>query len=127
MYTEIILGAELKNDTPKNIINALKYITGIEKIKPKDFPLPDGRCEWLLQGGSCSFAINKGLAKMWFDNIGKQWIISARANIKNSESEIETFLDWLKPYIKSGSGAREMYAIVMYEEQIEPDVYYLDY
>ena len=46
-------------------------------------------------------------------------------NIKNYESEIQTFLEWIKPFIDSGSGDREMYAITISEEQSEPTIHYL--
>jgi hypothetical protein len=125
MYTELIFGAELKKDTPNEVIEALKYMLGETETKPINFPLPDGRCEWLFQGSSYYFAINNSVNKMWFDDIDKRWHLSTRSNIKNYESEIETFLEWIKPYIDGGSGGRDMYAIVIYEESDEPTVYYL--
>ena len=51
MYTELIFGAKLKKDTPNEVIEALKYMLGEIKTKPINFPLPDGRCEWLFCGG----------------------------------------------------------------------------
>lgn len=125
MYTELIFGAALKVETPNSIIEALKYMTGELKEKPVNFVLPDGKCEWLFMGGSYYFAINNSVNKMWLDDIDKQWHISTRSNIKNYESEIETFLEWIKPWIDSGSGGKEMYAIVIYEEQDIPTMYYL--
>lgn len=124
MYTELIFGASLKKDTPQTVINALKYMIGETEEKPSNFPLPDGRCESLFQYGSYYFAINEPVKKMWLDEIDKEWHISTRSNLKNYESEIETFLEWIKPYIESGSGNREMYAIVLYEEFDEPTIYY---
>lgn len=126
MYTELIFGATLKKDTPNEVIEALKYMIGETKEKPVNFPLPDGRCEWLFQGGSYYFAINNSVTKMWLDDIDKQWHISTRSNIKNYENEIETFLEWIKPYIDGGSGIRDLYAITIYEEQDTPTLYYLD-
>jgi len=125
MYTELIFGAELKKDTPNEVIEALKYMLGEIETKPANFPLPDGRCEWLFQGGSYYFAINNPVNKMWFDDIDKRWHLSTRSNITNPRQEIQTFLEWIKPYINGGSGCRDMYAIVIYEEQDEPTVYYL--
>ena len=124
MYTELIFGASLKKDTPETVINALKYMIGEAEEKPLDFPLPDGRCESLFQYGSYYFAINEPVKRMWLDEVDKEWHISTRSNLKNYESEIETFLEWIKPYIESGSGNREMYAIVLYEEFDEPTIYY---
>ena len=125
MYTELIFGAALKENTPSQVIEALKYMVGETKEKPSDFPLPEGRCEWLFRSGSYSFAINESVSKMWLDNIDNQWHISTRSNIKNYENEIETFLEWIKPHIDSGSGNNDLYAIVMYEDEDTPTLYYL--
>ena len=125
MYTELIFGAELKEDTPDKVVRALKYMIGELEGKPLDFPLPDDRCDWLFQGSSYYFAINYPVNKMWLDEIDHCWHISTRSNIKNYEGEIETFLEWIKPYIQGGSGYTDMYAIVMYEESDKPTIYYL--
>ena len=124
-YTELIFGADLKKDTPDNVIEALKYMIGDTEEKPKDFPLPDGRCEWLFRGSSYYFGVSSPVSKMWKDDIGGNWVLSTRSNIKNYEGEIEAFLKWIKPYIDSGSGSNDMYAIVTYEEAETPDIYYL--
>lgn len=124
-YTELIFGAKLKKNTPTNVVEALKYMIGEITEKPKDFPLPDGRCEWLFRGGSYYFAINNPVSKIWFDEVDNCWRISSRSNIKNYDSEIETFLNWIKEYVESGSGERELYAIVIYEQDITPTCYYL--
>jgi hypothetical protein len=76
--------------------------------------------------GSYYFGVIDPVAKMWFDKISKAWHLSSRCNIKNYEDEIETFLDWIKPHIADGSGMRDMYAIVMYEESAEPEIHYLE-
>lgn len=125
MYTELIFGAELKKDTPNEVIEALKYMLGENRDKPTSFPLPNGRCEWLFCGESYYFGVNKAVNKMWLDDIDKQYRISTRSNLKNYDNEIETFLEWIKPYIESGSGNRDMYAIVIREKQDEPTIYYL--
>lgn len=125
MYTELIFGAKLKKETPEQVINALMFIIGDVKEKPKDFPFSDGRIEWMLCGSSYYFGISESVNKMWFDDITKSYHISSRCNIKNYENEIEDFLEWIKPWIDSGSGTREMYAIVIYEEDEEPQIYYL--
>jgi len=124
MYTEIIFGAELKEETPEQVINALKYIIGDIEDKPDDFPLPEDGCEYLFQISSYYFGVNEPVAKMWFDDISKTWRISARSNIKNYEREIETFLEWIRPFVKRGSGTKDMFAIVIYEEDSEPTIYF---
>jgi hypothetical protein len=125
MYTELIFGAALKKDTPNDVIESLKYMLGEVDDKPENFPLPDGRCEWLFRGSSAYFPIS-GVNSLSKDNIDNQWRLSTRSNIKNYEGEIQLFLDWIKPYISQGSGSRDMYAIVTYEEAREPMIYYLN-
>ena len=125
MYTELIFGAELKKDTPNEVIEALKYMLGETETKPTNFPLPDGTWERLFCGGSYYFAVNKAVNKMWFDDISRSWRLSTRSNIKNYDQEIQTFLEWIEPYIYGGSGSRDMYAIVIYEVSAEPTIYYL--
>ena len=126
MYTELIFGATLKEDTPDKIINVLNYMLGKVEVKPIDFPLSDGRCECLFKGSSYYFAVNNPVNNMWKDRIDEQYHISTRSNIKNYSGEIEEFLEWIKPYIEQGSGSREMYAIVIHEGQAIPTMYYLD-
>ena len=126
-YTELIFGASIKKDAPKEVINTLHYLVNGKKIYEEveiKKSVTDGR-NVLNGGGSYYFGVCNGVAKMWFDDIRSEWIISSRTNIKNYESEIEKFLEWIKPFIESGSGDREMYAITIYEEQSEPTVYYL--
>lgn len=122
MYTELIFGATLKEDTPKDVIDTLQYMVN-DTEKPTNLAFEQFRNP--LSGGSCYFAINSSVSKMWLDSIDNQWHISTRANIKNYESEIEKFLEWIEPYLEQGSGRNEMYAIVMYEEATEPKIYYL--
>lgn len=126
MYTELIFGARLKKETPEQIINALKYIIGDIEEKPSDFPLPEIIRHSIFTMASYYFGVSKSINKMWFDDITKSWHIGIRSNIKNYKSQIEIFLNWIKPYIESGSGSREMYAIVIYEEDNEPTIYYLE-
>jgi hypothetical protein len=128
MYTELILGASLKKDTPDSVINTLKYMAGEIDEEPEGFPFKDqsARLAYLLNHGSYYFAVNNSVVKIWQDEIGRNWRISSRSNIKNYDDEIETFLAWLKPYIKAGSGSKDMYAVVIFETQDIPAIYYLE-
>jgi|TARA_R110000782_G_scaffold144735_1_gene237574 hypothetical protein len=123
MYTELIFGAELKSDTPIDVINTLKYLVGDIDI-PSNLLYTEDRNP--LMGGSYYFGVNTSVTKMYFDGISDAWVLSSRANIKNYGNEIETFLEWIKPFISQGSGNREMYAIVIYEDQEIPSIYYLN-
>lgn len=128
MYTELIFGAELKKDTPKEVIDVLKYMikdTDIIVPTPKHKFFSCARWRILFTCTSYYFGVSDSFNKLWFDKISDTWKISTRSNIKNYDGDIQEFLDWIKPYINRGSGDREFYTIVCYEEQEEPTIYYL--
>ena len=124
MYTELILGCSLKENTPNEVIEVLKFMCGQTEEKPLNFPFKDGsRIEWMLRGGSAYFPCNHcefSLGEFYKNT----WTLNTRSNIKNYSLEIQEFLEWLKPYVYGGSGINNMYAIVMYEEDEKPKMYY---
>lgn len=121
MYTELIFGASLKPETPNGVIETLKNMCGLDS---EIDILKLGRNPFWAQ--SYYFGVSSSKPFMQYDSIGKNWIISTRGNIKNYDNEIETFLEWIKPHIENGSGFRNMYALVTYEEAGEPTIYYLN-
>ena len=121
MYTELIFGANLSKDTPNEVIEALKYMIGDTEEKPNNFPFTDG----LFREASYCFGVSSPVSKMMYDDIGDNWILSTRSSIKNYDGRIEAFLEWIKPHIDGGSGTRDMYAIVTYEEAEVPEIHYL--
>ena len=130
MYTELILGCKLKPETPQEVIDIIKWMCEPDDKRgepPEAYPFSSkGRMKWLFRMSSYYFSVSSTPAPHFvFDENGDNWILSTRSNLKNYEDEIETFLEWLKPHIESGSGEREFYAIVTYEEQEEPTIYYL--
>lgn len=126
IYTELIFGARLKKNTPEDVIESLKFMIGQTKQKPNNFPFPDdGRHDCLFLGGSYYFGVHKAVSELYFCDICDEWTISTRSNIKNYDGEIESFLAWIKPYVRSGSGSRDMYAIVTHEEGL-PQLYFLE-
>lgn len=125
MYTELVFNASLKSDTPEYVINAISFMVGYIEEKPKDFPLPDGRCEWLLRGSSCYFEKETEF-KFYVDESDKRWRLISNSSIKNYENEIEEFLKWIKPYIEQGyCNLKNSYAIVTYEEDDHSTFYKL--
>lgn len=126
MYTELIFGARLMPDTPDDVIDTLKYMWGLTDEKPINYPWAEGsRMNYLTDCTSYYFGVSEPVKLMSFDEILGTWVLSSRSNIKNYNHEIETFLEWIKPYIWKGTGSRDMYAIVTYEEDEEPTIYYL--
>ena len=121
-YTELIFGATLKKDTPKEVIKVL--LSMVECTYDHDKSVFDfGRN--VLSGGSYYFGVSDSCTHFYKDKMTQQWILSSRANCKNYDNDIKKFLDWILPYIEKGSSNREMYAIVIYEQSDEPTIYYL--
>ncbi len=128
MYTELILGAKLKSETPPEVIATLKFMCqGGDGVPPEGYPFPlSGRYNWMFTMGSYYFGVTHAVPPLLqYDDIGRQWIIATRSNLKDYSNEIETFLAWLEPWIAQGSGRKDFYAIVCYEEATEPTIYYL--
>lgn len=123
MYTELIFGAELKKDTPPEVVGTLRYLIGDSESKDNlVFETKSGR---RFCGNSYYFGVSRPVNKMWYDEISEAYIVSIRCSLKNYDNEITDFLEWIEPYIDSGSGQDDMYAIVMYEEWCEPKIFYL--
>lgn len=125
MYTECILGCLLKSETPDKVIETLKVLLEGGELPSEGVPEGD-RISWMFRSdGSYYFGTQSGTRDFTFDEISQGWRLSARFNIKNYSMEIENFLEWLHPWIEQGSGERDFYAIVTYEEASEPTIYYL--
>lgn len=128
MYTELIFSATLDGNLPEQIIQTIRYMCN-GKNKPEALPKHE---LFETEGWDCLFTmssyyfVDTVTPIFRYDEIAKDWRLTTRANLKNYHSEIEKFLDWIKPYITGGCGWRNYYAIVCYEEQGEPTIYYLD-
>jgi hypothetical protein len=131
MYTELIFGAELKLETPPEVIAMLQLLVeGVPRgIEPELLPEhPFFKCtRWdcLFTMGSSYFGVKAPVNKMWQDEYNHKWIVSTRSNLKDYDGEIKKFLDWIYPYVESGSGECEVYAMVTYEENEFPSIYML--
>lgn len=130
MYTELIFGAKLAKYTPKVCIDALNHVINgndedVVSDEVKEF-INKYSLEVLCYCSSYYFGVNKSVKEMWYDKITDSWSISIRSNLKNYHDEIETFLDYIKDYIESGSGEKELYAYVHYEGSDFPTMYTLD-
>ena len=134
MYTEIIFGAWLKEDLPENIIYTINSLINsdvpdlrsfCQSPNSPDHPFFKSDRPWLLQSGGSYYFPQVMRTEFKYDIITKKYSLCFRTNIKNYDGEIECFLDWIKPYIESGSGQKDFYAIVCYESNSEPDIYYL--
>lgn len=125
MYTELHFNAELKQDTPKEIINILQTMLG-KKEKPEMFPkhafFQTARWSFMLQCDSYYFdAATYSILK--YDKISKSYYLCIRCNFKNYDDEIEKFISWIKPYLAKDED--EFLGFYRYEETEQPTLIFM--
>jgi hypothetical protein len=130
MYTEFVFAGALHDDVPDNVVAILRYL-----ITPSCVPLPEqlpshpffntDRWDRIAVSKSCYFGYNRAHSPFVHDDINHHWMLSIRSNLKNYHAEIETFVDWVRPYIRRGSGGRDFLGYSIYEEEDAPTLYYL--
>ena len=151
MYTEFIFGCTLSKNTPKICIDALDYSINGKDKKPKyDNPLLwserfyndryidrtepideiEDFCEEydffrLFHSSSFYFGAAESIRKFYYEPIDDTYKISTRADFKNYDGKLEDFLEYIKPYVESGSGPKKIYAYVHYELDDFPTIYSL--
>jgi len=126
MYTQLHLAVELKKDTPKEVIEMLEWL--IDKRKEGEQPQTPNhsffgceRWKWMFWMDSYYFnAPSHSIFK--YDDISKQYILFIQSNLKNYNSEIEWFLDWIMPYVDALEG--EFLGYHRYEEELKPTLIY---
>lgn len=130
MYTEFVFAIELKKETPKDVINVLKYMTEeelTEDIKIESLPkhsfFDTRRWEGLfISDSDCFDGITNTILK--FDPLTESYCLTVRSNLKNYDNEIDKFIDWIKPYVEGS-----WYKFLGYkrnEENKEPKLIYLN-
>ena len=124
MYTELHYNAELIKDCPAQVIDALRWM--LESAHDDEPPkLPDhplfkmGRACFMLRCDSYYFAADTH-STLRFDDIGKQYVLCIRCNLKNYEGEIQAFCDWIDPYVDAFEG--DFLGFSRYEESETPDL-----
>lgn len=127
MYTELHLAVELKEDTPEDVMNILKYMP--ERGEKEAIPVPDHplfkteRWSGMLNSGSCSFPVTCSRLTERKASYSPATLL-AHFNIKNYSGEIEAFLDWIMPHIDASYG--QFIGYRMYEEDEHPTILYKD-
>ena len=130
MYTQIYVKATFKENLSDNVVNIIKYMLKMDDIKLEDLDLPNhplfktDRWEWMLQSSSfyhIPFAVNR----FEYNEISKNYYLIAVADFKNYDGEIGKFFDWIKQYLYKGWD-KQFIGYSLYEEAIEPILYYLE-
>lgn len=123
MYTGLVLDARLKNTITTDVTEVLGFMIrsgeGREPLVPDHDLFQTSRWVWMLNGDSAYFPVERRpiLARPALygrHETGVPTLLSVGFSIKNYDSEIEKFLDWLTPYLEEGIGW------TMYEEDEFP-------
>lgn len=121
MYTELVLGVELKQD--EKVLDILRYMLGDTEICPEypKHPLFDtDRWHMMLVCDSYYFDGHTD-SSLDIDRIGV-CTLNVRSNLKNYCEEIDKFLNWLAPYIRSYG----FIGYTRYEEDDDPLLIYIE-
>lgn len=118
MYTEIYINVDLKEDTPEDIIDALKVMCGESDTDSAIQGKPE-RWRYLFNNGSY-YTPSTSCANLTYDHISKQWSLLGKGDIKNYENEIEQFFEWIMPYIDGKPG--DFIGYTRYEEYQQPEL-----
>ena len=107
LYTQLVVKAELKEGTPKEILETLKYLVDENMTRPADISLHES-CESILLSSSAYFKDSEPSFK--YHKETNRYVLVSNSSFKNYDAEIESFLTWLKPHIKTGLLTNGSYA-----------------
>lgn len=124
MHTEINVCFDLFKDISKEVVDVLRCI--IEEDEAPDI-LPNHEFfnadRWTAIACGYSYYFDGSTnSKMVYDSISETWKINIRANLRNNDSEIQKFLDWLSPCISTIG----FIGYMRYEEDDNPTLIYIE-
>lgn len=122
MYTELVLGIEIEDND--KIIQTLRYMLGETEYQPVDDHelFRTDRWDYMLKCDSYYFD-GQTDSKLYMDDLyedNPKFYLNVRCNLKNYDNEINKFLDWLNPYIKTFG----FLGYLRYEENEDPTLIY---
>lgn len=124
MYTEFHFNSELKEDTPSEVINLLKWLLW-DADQPEPLPVhPFFECDRrrnIFTGDSYYFDAQT-YSILEYDSVSESYFLCVRSNLKNYDSEIQKFCDWIRPYLNKTDG--DFLGFSRYEETGTPTLIY---
>lgn len=124
MYTELVMGIQLKRNAPDDVIEMLNcMVLGVEKpdIVPTHDLFKTNRWNWMFSSSSYYFDGDTH-STLRFDKICNVYVLTVRCDLKNYDSEVEKFLDWIAPY----SDTCGFVGYTRYEEDDDPKLIYFN-
>lgn len=127
MYTQLCFNAELKEETPRQVISTLRWLLGEhdDMDGPLDGNLTDRTWSGMFNGWSFYHA-PAGSKSFIRRNRGNEWYLSVLCDIKNYGGELEAFIEWIKPWVAPRGQDKTFLGYTRYEESDEPTLIYLD-
>ena len=125
MYTALHFNSELSIKKNSMIADILKYMVGDTKEMPE--LLPDHELfkteswRYMLQMDSYYFDEDTISTLRWDDN-GDSYYLCIRCNLKNYDSEIEKFIDWIMLYLDEYKQEGDFLGFYRYEEDEDPTI-----
>jgi hypothetical protein len=133
MYTELVCAFELKKDTPQDVIDILRFMTGeqvgcnLSKINAHPLFQTD-RWRFMLQCDSYYFE-GQTHSEVKRDTVSGEdnpsYFVTIRCNLKNYNDEIDKFIDWVKTYIEYAGHDEYFIGYQRYEENKDPELIYV--
>lgn len=122
MYTELLLKCIIKKDAPENVKQVVKFLFSKEE-QPDVLPEHEFfQCDRWQCIGSCSSYYHYPEAISSINVEFDELYIFSRSDLKNYDSEIEKFIDWLNPYVDTYEGM--CIGWKWYEEDDQPTLIY---
>jgi hypothetical protein len=123
MYTELHFNTELKPDVPAEILEILQHMAN-DAPKPESVPdHPFFECErWSFMCLCDSYYFDADTHSTLRHDYQGGWFLCIRCNVKNYDSEIEKFIDWIGPYLNKDKG--DFLGFYRYEETETPTLIY---
>lgn len=123
MYTEVFFRAELKKDTPTEVLALLgAWVEG--RADDMDLPVhPFFEClRWDTLPGSSSAYFPTGEPSLTRSAWCDQWVLKFHSSLKDYSNEAAKFFDWISPYTEGYGG--EFLGYTLYEESETPTLYH---
>lgn len=128
MYTEIYVNVEFIKEVPDSVIDLIKVMTGEisnnESIKKPSHDLFKTTRWWQLLNSSSFYHIPFIVVNLKKHETSNTWYLTARADLKNYDSEIELFFDWIKPYVCDNGHYKTFMGYSRHEDWDEPNLYF---
>lgn len=120
MYVELIFNAELKKDTPDEVIDTLKYMIDNDYDAPAPEPISSGKIEGrLFEHDYSSYPVLDPTCSLHFSKEDQKLTLYIRLVYNNNNNQIEHFLKWIKTYIRRGCDLHGQYACLIYDYKVE--------